>query len=217
MAVRAAGRCGGGRRTPPRTRPAPRRRRRGCGSGARRDARRAPSPGRGADAAAHASGHLLLAALLVRLLVVRDGQPLQLGVVVAGDRLLELAHPLPQAATHLGQALGAEEDEGEQAEQQELGHSDESGHVEYLLRAVVAPATLGRCTSAYAAMYIDPHGRSGLADDEPRRLDGGEDLRLAEAVLERRRRRRVGGAHAALEADVADPGGVACFDRQDAG
>jgi hypothetical protein len=54
------------------------------------------------------------------------------------------------------------------------------------------------------------------ADDEAGGLDGGEDLGLGEAVLEGAGCGCGGGGGATLVADVADPGGVAGLDGQDA-
>ena len=42
--------------------------------------------------------------------------------------LLELAQSLAEAAAHLGQPLRAEQEQCDEAEQENLGHSDESGH-----------------------------------------------------------------------------------------
>src|SRR6266511_4972402 len=49
-------------------------------------------------------------------------------VVLAGERVLELAHPLAQRAAHLGQALGPKEDQDEGEEDEELPGADPTRH-----------------------------------------------------------------------------------------
>src|SRR6266700_3351674 len=52
------------------------------------------------------------------------GVRLRLGRRVAADRVLELAHALAQRTADLGKAAGAEEQEREQEEQDDLGGAD---------------------------------------------------------------------------------------------
>src|SRR5687768_449281 len=52
----------------------------------------------------------------------------RLVVVLAGDRILELAHPLAERAAHLGEALRPEEDEEDDQEDDHLGDADSEWH-----------------------------------------------------------------------------------------
>ena len=49
-------------------------------------------------------------------------------LAVAADRVLELAQAAAHRAAHLGQALRSEDEEHDEAEQENLGQSDESRH-----------------------------------------------------------------------------------------
>src|SRR6266498_425816 len=58
----------------------------------------------------------------------RQLRRLVLVVILAGERVLELAHPLAQRAAHLGQALGPKEDQDEGEEDEELPGADPTRH-----------------------------------------------------------------------------------------
>src|SRR6201999_1150581 len=70
--------------------------------------------------------------LAVELVLHRDDdlRGVELVLRLAGDRLLELAHPLAEAAAHFRQSLRAEQDEREQTEQEQFGKSDEYRQME---------------------------------------------------------------------------------------
>jgi hypothetical protein len=50
-------------------------------------------------------------------------------VVLAGDRVFELTHPLPQRTTHLGQPLWAEDEQHDEEQDEDLPDADTEGHV----------------------------------------------------------------------------------------
>ena len=49
-------------------------------------------------------------------------------VVLAGDRVLELAHALPERPAHLGQPLGPEDEQDDEEQDQDLPDTDAEGH-----------------------------------------------------------------------------------------
>src|SRR6185436_8592833 len=78
---------------------------------------------------------------LDRRCVVARGAQLATDIVVvrvlARDRVLELAHPAPQRAAHLREALRSEDEERDEQEDEDLGEPDAERHA-----VSVAPATL---------------------------------------------------------------------------
>src|SRR3954451_21372395 len=77
---------------------------------------------------------------LLRLFLVVVGQP--------GHRVLEVAHPLAKRAAHFGQALGAEDDQGDDADEEQL-HGADVGHGDPVYAAPISNArgTAGRPAS----------------------------------------------------------------------
>src|SRR5204862_5527619 len=90
-------------------------------------------------------------------------EPGDVGVVRAsGQRVLELAHPAAERAARVGQLLGAEDDEGDDGDDDELEWSDSGNHV--LLLVQVARKGL---TAASTCVLVDARsnalGAGGLS------------------------------------------------------
>src|SRR5436190_8746542 len=66
-------------------------------------------------------------------------------LVLAGDRLLELPHSLPQRAADLGHALGAEDEEDHDEEEDDLRNTDPARHGTQGSAFETRPAVRGTC------------------------------------------------------------------------